>query len=194
MNKKIYLFVMIIVFSKMLFAIEDKIEDKSDFFWKGGMKSLIATKNTFSITISDQVTGGCLPRPSELKNKMEISLRRNGFKIVDYEKNPMNNIYITAIGYKITDSSCAVHLSTELSMATAVNVPYAEKNNELTVTYVNYSLGSNILTGDRYSMQKRLEKIVSESADSLYLNVSRAKDYIFEKFPAIEVNYKNNTP
>jgi len=49
-----------------------------------------------------------------------------------------------------------------------------------------YTVARHLLTGNRYSMQNRLEKVVTEHADKLYLDISRAKDEIFPKFPSIK--------
>ncbi|MES9868071.1 MAG: hypothetical protein ABW149_00015 [Sedimenticola sp.] len=167
-------------------------EDKPILLFDGGIKALLVGKDTFAIRVSDQVTGGCLPAPEKLKDKMELSLRRNGFGIIEEPDFFANYILITALGYKNNDSSCAVHISSDLIFQTAINVPYASGNPNENQTLVRfpYNLGGSIMTGDKYSMQSRLEKQVSEFADKLYLDVSRARDEIYKKFPNIEAGIK----
>jgi aspartate oxidase len=42
-------------------------------------------------------------------------------------------------------------------------------------------------------MQGRIEKVVAEHADKLYLDISRAKDEIFPKFPSIKKSHNEGT-
>ncbi len=153
-------------------------DDIPSLLIEGGVKSLLVSMDVFAIKVSDQVTGGCLPNPRKLKDKMEISLRRNGFGIVKKPGLFTNNILIAALGYKIGESSCAVYLSAELIFQILATVPFAgnvPKVNETFVPFV-YKIGGVILTGGRHSMQSRLEEQVTEFADKLYLDISRAKD------------------
>ena len=163
-------------------------DDAPSLIVEGGTKSLLVSKDEFSIQVSDQVTGGCLPFPNKLKDKMEISLRKNGFDIAKKANFFTNNIYITALGFKISESSCAVHLSAELIFPVVANVPFAEdepKGSKTLVPFI-YKIGDVILAGERYSMQDRLSKTVTEFADKLYLDISRSKDDVFKKFPSIK--------
>ena len=61
----------------------------------------------------------------------------------------------------------------------------------MTIAYIPHYIGSNLLSGNRSGMQSRLEKLVEEFGDTLYLNISRAKDDTFDKFPSIKKNYED---
>jgi len=189
MTKKIVIILTLLSLSKNLLANE-----APSLLWDGGMNSILATKNTFSITISDQVTGGCLPNPRDLKDKMEFSLRKNGFKIKNDKDAITDNIFITVLGYKTNQSTCIIHLSVDLRLITAVIVPFSNDGNGTTntLTKMRYNIGNGLLSGSKNSMQSRLKKEISEYGDKLYLDISRAKDYTFSKFPFIKRNYQNS--
>lgn len=167
-------------------------EDAPSLLLEGGLKSLIVNKYVFTIKVSDRVTDGCLPNPDKLKDKMEISLRKNGFGIANDPDMFTNDILITALGFSTGGSSCAVYVSAKLVFTTLINVPFSDdvtEGNKTLVPYI-YQFGSVILSGERYTMQSRLTKQVEEFADTLYLDISRARDDIYSKFPSIEVNIK----
>ena len=83
---------------------------------------------------------------------------------------------------------CAVHISAYLYMLSSVSVPYS--GNENTLMNSIHVIGGMLLSGDKYSMQRRLENEVTEFGDKLYLNISRAKDDTFNKFPSIKKRYE----
>lgn len=176
------------LFSALLFA-----EEKAPtIFRDGGKNSLVAAIDTLAIEVHDGVTGGCLPNPSILKDKLEIKLRKNGFKIEDDPKKAYDTVYVEIIGYKMGNSSCVVHASANLYSYSLVRVPHAPENDNMTVASIRHYIGGMLLSGDKYSMQSRLEKQVDEYADKLYLNVSRAKDDTFGKFPSIKKSYEDS--
>jgi len=183
MKKTIIAFALLFLFNGIAIA-----EDALSLLTEGGVKSLLVSKEVFVIQVNDQVTGGCLANPGKLKDKMEISLRKKGFGIAKESGFLTNNIIINAVGFKIGESLCAVHISAELIFATVINVPFADnvpKGNETFVSFV-YHIGNVIFTGERNSMQSRLSKQVAEFADKLYLDISQSKDDIFTKFPSIK--------
>ncbi len=74
-----------------------------------------------------------------------------------------------------------------------VNVPFSKNvpsGNE-TFAPIRYEFGSNILTGNKNSMQGRLEEAVREYGEDLFLKKSRAIDYVKDKFPSIIEAYNN---
>jgi len=158
-------------------------ENKPSLLYEGGIDSLIVNRNKFYIKLTDEVTGGCLPYPNKLKDKMEISLRKNGFQIEKNNNVLSNSINISIIGYKTSENSCAVHISVNLIFFVLMTVPNAEGKE--TIAPFTLNIGSHLLTGFKNNMQSRLEKYIIEYADQLYLEISRAKDKISEKFPYI---------
>lgn len=162
-------------------------EDKPSLLLEGSLGSLIALRDNFTIDYSDQVSDGCLPQPSRMKDKMELVLRQNGFSIATEEPLFSNKITITALGFATNSSSCAVHLSADLVFWGSVVVPYAQTvpNGPNTFAPITFPMGSYILTGGKSSMQERVEKQVKEFGENLYLSISRAKDDVKKKFPEI---------
>lgn len=182
MRKYIFILLVLLPFPTLVVA-----DNGPSLFLEGSIGSLIALRDNFFIEYSDQVSGGCLAQPSKMKDKMEIVLRQNGFSIAVEESVLPNKITITALGFAMNSSSCAVHLSADLVFWSSVVVPYAQTvpDGPHTLTPITYSIGSLILTGSKNSMQERIEAEVKEFAESLYLNISRAKDDVKKKFPQI---------
>lgn len=160
---------------------------------QGGLNALLATQQTFSIDVSDEVKDNCLPQPSKLKDEMEISLRKNGFGIT--KKNLFsNNITISALGYGTSSGSCAISIQALLSFLINTTVPYAQdmKGDSTTITTYWYGFNGTLLTGSKADMQSRLEKWARNAGDQIYLDISRARDDIFKKFPAIKTRFEAN--
>ena len=70
-----------------------------------------------------------------------------------------------------------------------------EKANEWTdgkQTYVDlaYRVESFAIVSSSERFQSQLETITKEAIDTLYLDVSRAREDIFKKFPSIKKNYE----
>jgi hypothetical protein len=158
-------------------------------FWEGE-KAIIATMRPFFITVDDQVSGGCLPRPNALKDKVEISLRRNGLKVVrepkvmGIEDLDSTSISIEALGFK-SGGVCAVFLRVATTKMISAIVPYSSKmDRNNTLINFEYVISEKLLTGG--NMQARLEKAASEAGDDLFLDIFRARDEIFSKFPLIK--------
>lgn len=180
--------IILTLFSQLLFAEENA----PTVFRDAGRNALIAPIETLSIQVNDNVTGGCFPNPSKLKDKLEIKLRKNGFKIENDPKKGYAIISVNLSGYKLSGNSCVVNISADLHSVAFTRVPYAPENDNMTVINISHYIGSYLLTGDRYSMQSRLEKRAEEYGDTLYLNISRAKDDTFDKFPSIQKRYEES--
>ena len=191
MKKYFYFLALVLFFPNPVFA-----EDKASLFFDGGMGSLIALRDNFFIEYSDQVSDGCLPQPSKMTDKMELALRQNGFSIEAEKSLFPNLIKITALGFGTNNYSCAVHVEAKLVFYANVSVPYAQEmeDGRTTLAPVIYTFGSTMLTGGKNGMQERIEKTVKEFGDNLYLQISRSKDEIADKFPEIlEYHAKQNS-
>ena len=182
MRINIFVLLVVVTFPSWVLA-----EDEPSLLLEGSLGSLIALRDNFTIEYSDQVSDGCLPQPSKMKDKMELVLRQNGFSISTEESWLPNRITITALGFATNSSSCAVHLSADLVFWGSVVVPFAQTvpNGPNTLAPITYPLGSYIFTGGKSSMQERVEKQVKEFGENLYLSISRAKDDVKKKFPQI---------
>lgn len=162
-------------------------ENEASLLLEGSLGSLIAHRDNFFIEYSDQVSDGCLPQPSKMKDKMELVLRQNGFSIAAEESFIANKISITALGFATNSSSCAVHINANLVFWGSVVVPYAQTvpDGPNTLAPITFSMGSYILAGSKSSMQERIEAQIKEFAEGFYLSISRAKDDVKKKFPQI---------
>jgi len=191
MKKYFYFLVLVLVLPNPASA-----EDSASLLFDGGMGSLIALRDNFFIEYSDQVSDGCLTQPSKMKDKMELALRQNGFSIAAEKSFFPNVINITALGFGTNNYSCAVHVEAKLIFYANVAVPYAQEmeGGRTTFAPVTYTFGSTMITGGKNGMQGRIEETVKEFGDNLYLQISRSKDELADKFPAIlEYHAKQNS-
>lgn len=166
--------------------------DERSLLLEGGISTIIAFRDGFEIDLDDQVIDGCLPRPSRMKDLMELTLRQNGFSMVPNSSVP-NKIKITAIGYELGSSSCVINIRAELEMWVLVVVPYTEllPDEKLTLVKMTHSIGSSVLTGPKSGMQSRVESKVKDYGNELFLDISRSKDHVSKYFPKISEFYKS---
>lgn len=175
-----------------LFAIPSVAisEEPPSLLLEGDIQSLLAFKDDFQILINDQVTGGCLPQPSRLKDKMEIALRQNGFKISKTKEFQYftNKVSLLAIGYKTDSDLCIAYFETTLLFPSEVTVPYADEipSGNKTISTISYNIGRSVLSGPKHNMQSRLENTVKNHGEKIFRDISRAKDFVKEKFPEIK--------
>ena len=167
-------------------------DNNATFLYDGSDKSLFVDKDTFYVSVTDEVTGGCLPKPKKLKAAMEKALKNHGFKIVDNRKDPfIPEVSISTLGFKV-NGMCAVEMSVDIYFPIQVVVPVAvnvPSGNKTYVTY-GYDVGSYIGNFRRHQMQKQLHKIAKKLSDRIYMKVSKSRDEIYAKFPSIEAEVK----
>ena len=60
-------------------------ETNASMLYDGDVNALLVDKDTFYVKVVDEVTGGCLPKPDQLKQSMEAST----------EQHPVFDIYLT---------------------------------------------------------------------------------------------------
>ena len=182
-----------LLLATMIIGINVQAETNSTLLFDGGINALLVDKKSFYVTVSDQVTGGCLPKPNQLKKKMELALKNNGFKVLDKSEPMSSEIYITALGFR-KNSMCSVALDVDMWFPVVVNVPNSSKVQEGHETYVNYSynIGYHILHYKPSQIQSQLNKTVKKHGDTIYLKISKAKDDIFAKFPSIQEEIKKD--
>jgi len=169
-------------------------ETNATMLYDGGPNALLVDKTTFYVNVNDEVTGGCLPKPDQLKRSMVSSLKKNGFSIAEDNKNPfIPEVQVTALGFRI-NGMCVVDLSVNIYFPVIVQVPHAENVPSGNKTYVNYNyyIGRHIFNYRRSQMQNQLNKTVRSYGDKIYMRVSRAKDNIFKLFPSIEASLKES--
>lgn len=182
MKKLLFPFVLALTGSQVQGA-----EEASSLLVGGGMQAVLALKNDFFIEISDQVGDGCLPNPQRLKDNLEIVLRQNGFGIKS-EDEADAGLTLTALGYSVSPSNCAVFIRLDLTAWAVIKVPYAQDlpgGSETFAQVMPGQLYDNLLTGPVSSIQGRLEEAATDAGNNFFLYMSRARDHVKEKFPAI---------
>jgi len=166
----------LLIFSSLAFA-----EGEPNLL-SAGDNALLAPMSVFYIVVDDEVEDGCLPRPSALKDKMEVSIRQSGFGIVEKSTMFSNNIRISLSGYAYA-GGCVVTLGTEIISGVPA-VVYRTASEHTFANHITF-IGRSLLTGSKSGMQSRLEKIVSEDGDRIYLIISRARDHMRKNFPEL---------
>jgi len=164
-------------------------DDEPNLFFQGDKEALFWFDDTFSIKVLDGVEGGCLPQPDNLKTKMEVSLRQAGFAIADEPSLLLPEVIIYPFGYAI-DGGCSVVITTEIRKYVIATVPFshdygADGNLGNTLVLVRHTVSDNMLTGSKSGMQRRLEDMVRDHGDQIYLFIARSKDFMRSKFPKI---------
>jgi|GEM_PF-1589717 len=196
MKRVVWGFAAFVCLQSSLFSEETAapVQEAPNLLFDGGTDALLATKNSFRIIYSDEVTGGCLPKPKRLRDKMELQLRRNGIGVDPDGGEFDDTIVLSALGFRAGPNYCAVSLTVKLKTWVAVKVPYSKDvpSGQMTFVPYVYQVGHYLLTGKRGSMQRRLEKVAAELGDQTYLNIARSRDRLFKKFPSIEKNYEAN--
>lgn len=188
--KKVLLSILLLGFTVNLNA-----ETNATFLYDGGENALLVDKKIFYVSVTDEVTGGCLPKPAKLKATMEKALKKHGFEISKDRKNPfIPEINIATLGFRI-NGMCAVEMSVDMYFPIQALIPMAANvpgGNKTYVTYT-YDVGRYIGNYRRKQMQKKLQKISEKFADRIYMRISKAKDDIYLKFPSVEEEVKKNS-
>jgi hypothetical protein len=164
---------------------------KISMFYDGDVDVLLVDKDTFYVKVVDEVTGGCLPKPAQLKKAMEASLKNNGFKIVDKGGYYIPEVYISTLGFKI-NGRCVVDFTVNLRFPIVAEVQNAKNvpSGNRTLIRYNYIVGRQIFNYPRHRMQKTLNKYVKQYGDKVYMSIAKAKVKVFVKFPSIEEELK----
>lgn len=175
-----------------IFYMATSHAQQPNMFFDGGEQAFLSTKHNFFITVLDQVKDGCLPRPSALKDKLEISLRRNGFLIESENKTFASTLVINALGYESGINMCAVSLRITIEYPIVAKVHHtnlSNANNSETLLIHRTQITHNLLTGPKTDIQERLENVTSSAGDNFFLMISRARDKIFTDFPEIKASF-----
>lgn len=163
----------------------------ASMLFNGGLNALLVDKKLFYVSVTDEVTGGCLPKPQQLKSAMEKSLKNNGFVIAEKNSPQTPEVHLSALGFRI-NGMCVVDLTVNMFFPIKVEVPNAQNvpSGNMTYTGYDYSVGRHIFNYRRNQMQRKLNKTVGYYGDKIYMSISKAKDDIFKKFPEMEATIK----
>ena len=166
-------------------------ETNASMLYDGDINALLVDKNTFYVKVVDEVTGGCLPKPEQLKQSMEASLRNNGLKVVDKADFMTPKVHISTLGFRI-NGMCVVDFTVNLLFPIVAEVPNAKNvpSGNRTIIMYSYDVGRHLFNYPKRRMQKTLNKYVKQYGDKIYMRVAQSKDKIYAKFPSIEEEIK----
>jgi hypothetical protein len=139
-----------------------------------------------TLSISDQVEDGCLPRPDSVK-----------FRIVDPDEAPpvTPDVQITALGYA-ADQDCVVFFSISLVKSVTATVPYSESlpdSYQQTPLAVELGVYESLLIGQLEGMQGQLEREAEKGGNDFLLAVERARASVESNWPLLWEAYASAT-
>ncbi|KZL00514.1 MULTISPECIES: hypothetical protein [unclassified Pseudovibrio] len=171
--------VQFITISLVILFCRQTVHAESLTSYEAADAALLSSIDAVKIHVFDNVTDGCLPSPNRLKNKMEITLRKNGFSVVGSDVKTDAVVVITALGMK-PGSSCVVHVKTSILIGVISLVPKSSYVKPGTTAYLDreMQIGAIVLTGG--NMQQRLTQVIEGHADDLSLAILRAREFQFE--------------
>ena len=166
-------------------------ETNASMFYDGDVEALLVDKDTFYVKVVDEVTGGCLPKPDQLKRSMESSLKNNGIKVLDKGNYMTPTVYISTLGFRI-NGMCVVDFTVSLLFPIVAEVPTAKNvpSGNRTIVRYSYDVGRHLFNYQRRRMQKTLNKYVKQYGDKIYMKIAKSKDKIYAKFPSVEAEVK----
>jgi len=166
-------------------------ETNASMLYDGDVSALLVDKDTFYVKVVDEVTGGCLPKPQQMKDAMEASLRNNGLKVVDKESFFTPEVHISTLGFRI-NGMCVVDFTVNILFPIVAEVPNAKNvpSGNRTLIMYNYDIGRHLFNYPKRRMQKTLNKYVKQYGDKIYMRIAKSKDKIYAKFPSMEEEIK----
>lgn len=157
--------------------------------WSEGEDALLATVSALTIVIDDEVTDGCWPRPSAVREALEVELRRSGFTVIaelgpgQHPASPQ--LVFTAVGGELGKGSlelCAASVTLALRFLVVVEVT----GKASILMDVDVSLRQGVLAGQKDRMQEMIKNAVMERWTSLYLKILKARERVFAAHPELE--------
>lgn len=150
-----------------------------------------------TLSISDQVEDGCLPRPGSVLASAAAVLRGDKFRIVDPDKAPpfTPDVQITALGYA-TDQDCVVLFSIALVKSVTATVPYSESlpdSYQHAPLAVELGIYESLLIGQLEGMQDQLEREAQKGSNEFLVAVETARDSVESNWPLLWEAYVSAT-
>lgn len=134
------------------------------------------------LSLSDQVSGGCLPRPTGLQNAFEVELRRLGFEIAqEVGRNVDSTIHVVPLGFELNAvNGCVIAL--KFSVETLWPAWYPEGELDVfcqpAAKFMAIEVWSDrtlITAANGNEMQSSLQDYAREIVNAFYLDVMRAQ-------------------
>lgn len=158
-----------------------------------GIQALaLSSFDAVEISVSDSVSGGCMPSPSGVARAAEVQLRRNNFKVSNEAGLSVPTLAVSATGFMSTSKGgnqlgCSVHVGVKL-IVYVEGLPYYYAVEHLShlagiLRHDHHLSGAILVGGVGAEMQRRIEGVVRDAVDSLFLEQQRAKDLLEKHFP-----------
>lgn len=145
--------------------------------------------HSVTLSVSDQVSDGCLPAPKSLSAAMAAALRRNAFLIVDPDNaSPtVPEVEVTALGYAVNDD-CMVAFSVDLVRQINGEVPYSvdlAESARRSPFLLRLPVYKSLLAGERQGMQRQIELEADQGGDDLRVAVDEARSAVKANWPEL---------
>ena len=155
---------------------------------------LLSSIQNINLRDIDSVSDGCWRNPSNTLDAVELSFRRNKFGVnrgkreadgtTTFENSFLPTLEVGAVGYELSDTSCAVHITVELSSIVGINLPTPDGEERKTgLTYISLFQRSILMSGSKQDMQSRISEAAVECAESAMLEILRAQENLQKNYP-----------
>lgn len=124
-----------------------------------------------TISVSDNVQGGCLPRPSALADVVERRFETAG---ISRSEESTNTIWVSVLGYAMSESVCAVSLAMRIDALSPISSSGLPENVS-PLAFVTLSSRSTIMTGPKDDMQAQINDGVAQMSDIIAQDIVRAR-------------------
>lgn len=154
--------------------------DESRLVLEGINAWLAVYPKSVILEVTDDVDGGCMPRPANTKAAWEAELRRLGFQVT--EREPIDfitpDLTVNTLGYATSSGSCIVYVESILSFYIVGEI----RENRI-FTPVQHRIAGNLLSGAKYDMQSRIEDLSKDHARTLYLRMEKTRERFLTEYP-----------
>jgi hypothetical protein len=145
------------------------------YIWGPDVRWLKLDKNTeFSVTISDQVSGGCWTNIKAVKTAVELELKRSGYNLAVEGPEFSTKIFMTSLGYEMGEQYCVATYSMKV-LGGAIG--YFNESGHSVKSAVNAWLWTSdgILSVGKSEMNSRLKNAYVEMIQSFLIIIDAKK-------------------
>lgn len=181
------LIVMIHLLSAPLAVAGDQAgNDESTLMFEGVDAWMAVYPKVVVLSVVDDVSDGCMPRPNGAQAAWEAELRRLGFQVVERGERDFATpgVAIMTFGYGTDGGGCVVNVETVLTFFIVGLL--GEKQ---VITPMSITMAENLMSGPKLNMQTRIEDLSRDHARSLYLRMEKTRERFKKEYPIFMANY-----
>ncbi|HHG89906.1 MAG TPA: hypothetical protein ENJ90_05430 [Devosia sp.] len=142
----------------------------------------------FSVSLSDQVSGGCWLSSNRSKDVVELELIRSGAEIADSGRYDPK-IEVTAIGFSTSERSCSVYVSFQIWVNETSEIGKDGRSIGSVYPSLLWSSGT-LLAGPKSDMSSRILETHQSQVRSFLVDLS--KNAAFIRSEIVEVSSEEN--